>query len=87
LERGDICIRRSRALRFARESTARFLTNDTVIGGEIIVYGTDGRDRSTSCGPIAATGPERHLHAFDLFTLRGTALTREPLEEGRDFAR
>jgi bifunctional non-homologous end joining protein LigD len=32
-------------------------------------------------------GRERHLYAFDLLTLRGESLTREPLERRRELLR
>jgi bifunctional non-homologous end joining protein LigD len=62
------------------------LPDDTVIDGEVIAYGDDGRP-SFNILQNHRAGPELHLYAFDLLTLRGTDLMRETLEERRKILR
>jgi DNA ligase D-like protein (predicted ligase) len=62
------------------------LPDETVIDGEIIAYGDDGRP-SFNVLQNHRTGSELHLYAFDLLTLRGKDLTREPLERRRELLR
>jgi DNA ligase D-like protein (predicted ligase) len=59
------------------------LPNDTVIDGELIAYDADGRPSFNVLQNYRA-GPELHLYAFDLLTLRGRDLTRKPLEQRRE---
>jgi DNA ligase D-like protein (predicted ligase) len=61
--------------------------DDTVIDGEIIAYGADGRPSFKVLQNYRSHGPELHLYAFDLLTLRGRGLTREPLERRRELLR
>src|ERR1700720_3209137 len=63
------------------------LPDDTVIDGEIVAYSDDGRPSFNVLQNHRGAGPELHLYAFDLLTLRGTDLTREPLEERREILR
>jgi ATP-dependent DNA ligase len=51
-----------------------------VIDGEIAAYGADGRPSFNVLQNHRGAGPELHLYTFDLLTLRGRDLTREPLE-------
>ena len=53
--------------------------------GEIIAYGADGRPSFVLQNHGA--GPELHLYAFDLLTLRGRDLVRETLEARRELSR
>ena len=62
------------------------LPDDTVIDGEVIAYGDDGRPSFNVLQNFRAA-PELHLYAFDLLTLRGRDLTRKPLEERRKILR
>ena len=73
------------ALRCDRESTGS-LPDNTVVDVESSRTALTVGHRSTSCRTRGA-GPELHLYAFDLLTLRGTDLTREPLEERRGILR
>jgi DNA ligase D-like protein (predicted ligase) len=82
--------------RNGKDFTARFasiaraletLPDDTVIDGEIIAYDTDGRPSFNVLQNHRGAGPELHLYAFDLLTLRGESLTREPLERRRQLLR
>jgi ATP-dependent DNA ligase len=59
------------------------LPDETVIDGEIIAYDADGRP-SFNVLQNHRAGPELHLFAFDLLTLRGESLMREPLEKRRE---
>ena len=62
------------------------LPDETVIDGEIIAYDTDGRP-SFNVLQNRRAEPELHLYAFDLLTLRGESLIREPLEIRRELLR
>jgi ATP-dependent DNA ligase len=82
--------------RNGKDFTARFsslaraleaLPDDTVIDGEIVAYGTDGRPSFNVLQSHRGAGPELHLYAFDLLTLRGRDLKRKPLEERREILR
>ena len=72
-------------LLFARALEA--LPDETLIDGEIIAYDTDGRPSFNVLQNHRGSGPELHLYAFDLLTLRGEALTQEPLEGRRELLR
>jgi ATP-dependent DNA ligase len=63
------------------------LPDETVIDGEIIAYGDDLRPSFNVLQNRRGAGPELQLYAFDLLTLRGTDLTREPFEERRKILR
>jgi bifunctional non-homologous end joining protein LigD len=58
-----------------------------VIDGEIVAYGADGRPSFNVLQNHRGAGPELHLYAFDLLTLRSRDLTREPLEVRRQILR
>jgi bifunctional non-homologous end joining protein LigD len=58
-----------------------------VIDGEIVAYGSDGRPSFNVLQNHRGAGPELHFYAFDLLTLRGRDLTREPLEKRRELLR
>jgi ATP-dependent DNA ligase len=82
--------------RNGKDFTARFasiacalkaLPNETVIDGEIIAYGADGRPLFNVLQNHRGAGPELQLYAFDLLTLRGRDLTRKPLDERRKILR
>jgi len=62
------------------------LPDDTAIDGEIVAYGEDGRP-SFNVLQNHRAGPELHLYAFDLLTLRGRDLTRETYEVRREILR
>jgi ATP-dependent DNA ligase len=62
------------------------LPDETVIDGEIIAYGDDGRPSFNVLQNHRGAGL-LHLYAFDLLTLRESDLTREPLEERRKILR
>ena len=55
------------------------LPDETVIDGEIIAYGDDGRPSFNVLQNYRAA-PELHLYAFDFLTLHGRDLTRKPVE-------
>jgi bifunctional non-homologous end joining protein LigD len=59
------------------------LPDNTVIDGEVIAYGFDGRP-SFNVLQNHRAGPDLHLYAFDLLTLRGRDLMREPLAARRE---
>jgi DNA ligase D-like protein (predicted ligase) len=63
------------------------LPDETVIDGEIIAYGDDLRPSFNVLQNRRGAGPELRLYAFDLLTLRGEALTQEPLERRRELLR
>jgi ATP-dependent DNA ligase len=63
------------------------LPDETVIDGEIIAYDTDGRPSFNVLQNRRGTHRELHLYAFDLLTLRGESLIREPLERRRELLR
>jgi DNA ligase D-like protein (predicted ligase) len=63
------------------------LPDETAIDGEIVAYGADGRPSFNVLQNHREAGPELHLYAFDLLTLRGRDLTREPLEVRRKILR
>jgi bifunctional non-homologous end joining protein LigD len=63
------------------------LPDETVIDGEIVAYGADGRPSFNVLQNHRGAGPELHLYAFDLLTLRSRDLTREPLEVRRQILR
>jgi DNA ligase D-like protein (predicted ligase) len=63
------------------------LPDETVIDGEIIAYDTDGRPSFNVLQNLRGTLRELHLYAFDLLTLRGESLIREPLERRRELLR
>jgi ATP-dependent DNA ligase len=63
------------------------LPDDTVIDCEIVAYGADGRPSFNVLQNHRGAGPELHLYAFDLLTLRGRDLTRVGLEERREILR
>jgi ATP-dependent DNA ligase len=82
--------------RNGKDFTARFssiakaletLSDDTVIDGEIVAYGTDGRPSFNVLQNYRSNGPELHLYAFDLLALSGKDLKRESLERRREFLR
>ena len=74
--------------RFASVARAlEALPNDTVVDGEIIAYDTDGRPSFNALQNRRTTAPALHLYAFDLLTLSGESLTREPLERRRELLR
>ena len=82
--------------RNGKDFTARFasiaralkaLPNDTVIDGEIVAYDTDGHLSFNVLQNHRGVGTELQLYAFDLMTLRGRDLTREPLEKRREILR
>ena len=74
--------------RFASIAQApEMLPDETVIDGEIIAYGDDGRPSFNVLQNHRGAGPELHLYAFDLLTLCGRDLTREPLEKRREILR
>jgi bifunctional non-homologous end joining protein LigD len=82
--------------RNGKDFTARFssiakalegLPNDTVIDGEIVAYGADGRPSFNVLQNHRGAGPELNLYAFDLLMLRGRDLMREPLERRRELLR
>jgi ATP-dependent DNA ligase len=58
-----------------------------VIDGEIIAYDTDGRPSFNVLQNRRGAGLDLHLYAFDLLTLRGESMTREPLEIRRALLR
>jgi ATP dependent DNA ligase domain len=61
--------------------------DDTVIDGEIVAYGADGRPSFNALQNHRGAGPELHRYAFDLLTLRGKDLMRESLDERREILR
>jgi bifunctional non-homologous end joining protein LigD len=63
------------------------LPDDTVIDGEVIAYGPDGRPSFNTLQNHRGAGPELRLYAFDLLALRGRDLTREPLKARREILR
>jgi DNA ligase D-like protein (predicted ligase) len=63
------------------------LPDETVIDGEIIAYDTNGRPSFNVLQNLRGTLRELHLYAFDLLTLRGESLIREPLERRRELLR
>ena len=63
------------------------LPNDNVIDGEIVAYGADGQPSFNVLQNHRGAGPELHLYAFDLQTLRGKDLMRESLDERREILR
>ena len=58
-----------------------------MVDGEIIAYDTDGRPSFNVLQNRRTAAPELHLYAFDLLTLSGESLTREPLERRRELLR
>jgi ATP-dependent DNA ligase len=67
--------------RFASMARAlEALPDETVIDGGIIAYDTDGRPSFNVLQNRRTVGSQLHLYAFDLLTLRGESLIREPLE-------
>src|SRR3984893_13716805 len=63
------------------------LPDETVIDGEIVAYGDDGRPSFNILQNHRGAGSGLHLYAFDLLTLRGEDLTQEPLEKRRKLLR
>ena len=73
--------------RFASVARAlEALPDDTVVDGEIIAYDTEGRP-SFNVLQNRRGEPDLHLYVFDLLTLRGESLIREPLEGRRELLR
>jgi bifunctional non-homologous end joining protein LigD len=64
------------ALACSTWSALEALPDDTVIDGEIVAYGEDRRPSFNVLQNYRGAGPELHLYAFDLLTLRGRDLTR-----------
>jgi ATP-dependent DNA ligase len=60
------------------------LPDDTLIDGEIVAYGANGRPSFNVLHNHRGAEPELHLYTFDLLTLRGKDLTRETLEKRRE---
>jgi ATP-dependent DNA ligase len=57
------------------------LPDETVIDGEIVAYGADGRPSFNVLQNRLSDKPQLHLYAFDLLALRGEDLTEELLEK------
>ena len=63
------------------------LPDETVIDGEIVAYGADGRPSFNVLQNRLSDKPQLHFYAFDLLALRGEDLTEEPLEKRRELLR
>jgi ATP-dependent DNA ligase len=74
--------------RFAAIATAlEKLPDETVVDGEIVAYDPEGRPSFNVLQNHRSDGPELRFYAFDLLSLRGTDLTREPLHKRRELLR
>ena len=63
------------------------LPDETVIDGEIVAYGADGRPSFNVLQNRLSDKPQLHFYAFDLLALRGEDLTEELLEKRRELLR